>query len=44
LFIPMVAYAFTYLLTFNHVIAIFSIGGVSLSELMLALYLLKRNK
>ena len=44
LVIPMIAYAFTYLLSFSHVIAIFSIGGVSLSELMLALYLLKRNK
>ncbi len=44
LIIPMVAYALAYLISFNHILAILSMGGAAISELIFAGYLLKCNK
>ena len=42
--IPLAAYAVVFLVSFSHVFAVLAIGGAAVSELALALYLLKRNK
>jgi predicted permease len=44
LFIPLAVYSLTYLVSFNHILAILTMGGSSASELALAVHLLKRNK
>jgi hypothetical protein len=41
--IPIVAYATTFLVTFNHDFSLLAIGGVALAELALALYVLGRS-
>jgi hypothetical protein len=41
--IPMVAYATTYLISFDHIIAILVMGGAAISELALAVYLIKHK-
>jgi len=41
---PMAAYALAYLISFNHILAILCMGGATISELTIAVYLLKRNK
>ena len=43
LLIPEAAYATTYLISFDHILAIFVMGGAAISELAMAVYLLKRS-
>jgi hypothetical protein len=42
-FIPEVAYATTYFISFDHILAILIMGGAAVAELAMAVYLLKRS-
>jgi hypothetical protein len=43
LLIPEATYATVYLISFDYVLAILAMGGIAISELATALYLLKRS-
>ena len=42
-FIPEIAYALVYLFSFNHAFATLTFGGITLAELYIALYVVRRS-